>query len=141
MGRDLQHDHGSKRQRSDRQAHQPHISRAEIRDHKERAEENERRTKVVHNSQETANNSRIHDKQQQIPLLNNAVHGRSANKDKAHLAQLRRLDRQRSDHDPVLGAKEFRTEQKGRNQQTHAADCGQIPDYLCPFQIPKGPAN
>ena len=107
------------------------IARAHKRNKQECHEEDQRCAKIVHQRQTAANSHRIGDKQPKISLLEQAIHGRGTDEDKADLAQLRGLQGHAADDQPVFGAVVFRTKQKRDHQKNHTGNGCQIPDILC----------
>ena len=94
MGCDFQRQNTGKDKCRNGKGHGTHTAGAEVSNHKERAEENQRSTKVIHQRKAAADGHGIADKQDQVTLCHDPVHGGRADKHKAHLTQLRRLDGQ-----------------------------------------------
>ena len=63
----------------------------QIRDHQKGHKEDQRRAEIVHDSQTAANSQSIDNKQDQIALSQDPIHGRRSDKHEADLAQLGRL--------------------------------------------------
>ena len=141
VGRDFQRQHSRKDQRRNGQRHGTHTAGTKIRDHKKGAEENQRRAEVVHQGKQAADENGIGDKNVNIPLAHDSVHGGRAGIDEADLAQLRRLQGQAADDQPVFRAVILGAEHQRHHQKAHARHRGQIPDDLRPFQIPQRPAD
>ena len=89
--RDFQRQHPGEDQRRNGQRHGAHTAGTKIRDHKEGAEENQRRAEIVHQGKQAADENGIGDKNVNIPLAHDSVHGGRAGIDEADLAQFRRL--------------------------------------------------
>ena len=141
VGRDFQRQHSRKDQRRNGQRHGTHTAGTKIGDHKEGTEENQRRAEVVHQGKQTADENGIGDKNVNIPLAHDSVHGGRAGIDEADLAQLRRLQGQAADDQPVFRAVILGAEHQRHHQKAHARHRGQIPDDLRPLQVPQRPAD
>ena len=141
VGRNTQGQNPRKNQGRAGQGDGTHASGTKIRNNQERAEENQRRAEVIHQRQQSADHHGIGNEQNQIPLVHNPVHGGRAGVDKTHLGQLRGLQRQSADDQPVLRAIVFRAEQQRNDQEAHARQHRQIPEAFGPLQIPQGPAD
>ena len=97
------------------------IARAQKRNDEKRHKEDDRRAKVVHESQAPADGRRIADKQNQVPLCHQSLQGRRAREHEADLDQLRRLERDASKLHPVLRAEFLNAEKQVRRQQQNTA--------------------
>ena len=141
MGRDLQSHNTGKHQRSHSKAHSTHAAGAQIGDDQERAEKDQRCAEIIHQRQETADYRRIADKENQIPLVHDPVHGGCPGKNEAHLRQFRRLNGHRANNQPVLCAIVFLAEYQSNYQKTDACNRGKIPEPLGPLQVAQRPAD
>ena len=97
--------------------------------------------KIIHQGQASADHHGIGNEGPEVPLAHDPVHGGSARKDEADLAQLRRLQGHAADDDPVFGAVVFPAEEQGQHQKTQSCRHRQIPEPFCPLQIPQRPSH
>ena len=91
MGCNLQRHHAGKAQGGNCQANGTYAAGSHIGNDQKGCKEDQRRTEVVHERQASANSHRISNKQDQIFLSQQSIHGGCADKNKTHFTQFRRL--------------------------------------------------
>ena len=95
---------------------------------------------IVYNGKADADHGRISNKHNEVAPGHDLIHGRCRHEHKAHLTELRRLQAERADHQPVLRTIIFRTKEKGDKQKDDAGENRRIPHLFCPLQVPQAPA-
>ena len=119
MGGNADGQHPGKAQGRAGQSNGAHAAGPEISNDQKGAEEDHCRAEVIHQCQQPADHHRIGDEQYEVSLVHDPVHGRGSGIDKADLAELRRLQRQSADNEPVLCPIVLPAEQQGYHQESH----------------------
>ena len=141
VGGNAQCQHSRKAQGRAGQGDGAHAAGTQIGDDEKGAEEDQRRAEVVHQRQQAADDHGIGNEEDQIPLVHDPVHGGSTGVHKADLAELRGLQGQIADDQPVLRAVVFLAEEQRHHQKAHTGQHRQIAEALGPLQVPEGPAD
>ena len=95
---------------------------AHERDDEEAGEEDERRTEIAHEEQECEANGGEHDELRDILFRLQMVERRRADEHECDFDELRGLEAERPDEDPVAGAVDVFAEHKVCNKQQNGAD-------------------
>ena len=106
-------------------------------DGKEADEEDCRGAEVVEHHKAGADEERVEDEEQQVLFGNDHVHRRRAGQNEADLDQLRGLEGEAANIDPVLRAVDPRAKNQIGQQQHDAENCRHIADLFRGFQIPQ----